>query len=529
MADNEGTTGGKVPRIVLIDDDPGHLQVVQIIMMREDFPCDLVLFQDPREGLAYLEQNPANLAVMDIAMPHLDGFEMLSRLRAEPRTRELPVIFLSAYKETEYVLRAFEMGAADYLTKPIISPVLAARIRAILHTQDLQGQLRQRNQDLEHINRLKDEMLSICSHDLRSPLSAIDLICQFLKEALEGRSKQSKTELVNRIVNQSRLARRLVENLLDLNRIEEGMLVPVPSFFKARDLVTACAEDEMPMLQARRVALRMELPPENTVCFGDREMIAQVVRNVLGNAGKFARETITVDCRFGPAQGEEAGTLSIAITDDGPGIPIEELPLLFGKYRKLETSSVGSGLGLYISRKIVELHGGKITAESVAGQGSSFSFTLGNAFATEDLPNLEEHGETPLLVLSASKASALLLEGILIEAGSLQVGREPKRLGGDDAMTLPDLAIVDALNPDLQALEEIAAACRTTGKPCRWIAYGPLSAVEPLKEKIGPPLARLEPPLNPVAYLNLVKAALEPARNTGPLQGRDKIAGATRG
>ena len=522
--------GGTTPRIVLIDDDPGHLQVVQIIMLREDFRCDLVLFQDPREGLAYLETHPANLVVMDMAMPHLDGFEMLRRLRADARTADLPVIFLSAYKETEYVLRAFEMGAADYLTKPIISPVLAARIRTILQTQDLQGQLRRQNQNLEHINRLKDEMLSICSHDLRSPLSAIDLICQFLKEALEGRSKQSKTDLVNRIVNQSRLARRLVENLLDLNRIEEGMLVPVPAFFKARELVAACAEDEMPLLQSRRVALTVEPPPENVLCFGDREMIAQALRNVLGNAGKFAREKISLACQFDPGAGGAAGSLSVSIADDGPGIPIEELPLLFGKYRKLEVSSVGSGLGLYISRKIVELHGGAMTAQSVADQGSTFSFTVGNCFRAGDLPRLDDHAEMPVLVLSTSKASGLLLEGVLVEAGLVGLSREIGRLvTASGAPEVPALAVLDAQNPDPEQVDHLVAACLGAGAACRWIAYGPISAVETLKEKLGAPFARLDPPLNPVAYLNAVRLALDSRRAAEPPGGDNQAAGATRG
>ena len=109
----------RLRRIVVIDDDPGHLQVVKIIMMREDFPCDLLLFQDPNEALAAVRKDPPDLVMMDVAMPKLDGFEAFAQMQANPAPRHVPVIFLSAYKETEYMLRAFEMGAADYLSKPI--------------------------------------------------------------------------------------------------------------------------------------------------------------------------------------------------------------------------------------------------------------------------------------------------------------------------------------------------------------------------------------------------------------------------
>lgn len=508
----------RLRRIFVIDDDPGHLQVVKIIMMREDFPCDLALFQDPREALAAMETRPPELVLMDVAMPHLDGFETFKRIRAHPATRDVPVIFLSAYKETEYMLRAFEMGAADYLSKPISSPILTARIRAILHTQDLQTQLRQRNEELMHINRLKDEMLSICSHDLRSPLSAIDLICQFLKEALAGNSVQSKMALVNRIVNQSRLARRLVDNLLDLNRIEEGMLVPIPSFFRMRELLETCTEDEAPLMQARQITLQAELPPEDLLCFGDREMIAQVLRNILGNASKFARSAVALDHRLNPGAETRAGSITLTIRDDGPGIAPEELPRLFGKYGKLDKSTLGSGLGLYISRNIIERHGGTIRAESPEGQGSTFIIELPNTFPAGDLPSLEEYRDAPALVLSASKTTALLLESVLVEAGMLNVSKEPP----GPLAAWPAVVVADAQAPVPEALTGLAAA---PVQPA-WLVYGTQAEARALFQWVPGSAPRLEAPLNPVLYLRHVLAALETAR-TEPFRESPRVAGRT--
>ncbi len=507
----------RLRRIVVVDDDPGHLQVVKIIMMREDLPCDLKLFQDPREALAHLEREPADLVIMDLAMPHLDGFETFKRLKANPATRDLPVIFLSAYKETEYMLRAFEMGAADYLSKPISSPILSARIQAILHTQDLQNELRLRNQELVQINRLKDEMLSICSHDLRSPLSAIDLICQFLKEALEGQSVHSKTVLVNRIVNQARLARRLVDNLLDLNRIEEGLLVPMPSFFKVRDLMATCTEDEAPMMQARQIELKAHLPPGDVLCFGDREMIAQVIHNILGNASKFARAVVSLEHRLHAPAGDAAGSITVSIGDDGPGIPADELPRLFEKYGKLNKAAMGSGLGLYISRIIVEQHGGTVTAQSVEGRGSTFAIELPNTFPAADLPTLEEFSDVATLVLSASKTTGLLLESVLVEAGMLRVTKEVGAGGStpEHPLQRPAAVVVDGQAPPYEELTRLAVLLSEEEQAgLHWIIYGSESEARALHPWVRGPLSRLGYPLNPVRYLELVGAALGPRETT---------------
>ena len=511
----------RLPRILVIDDDPGHLQVVKIILTREDFSCDVALYEDAAQALAFLDSNPVDLILTDVSMPNMDGFQAFERIKANPATREIPVIFLSSFRETEHILRAFEMGAADFLGKPIISPILAARVRAILHTRELREELKARNQALEDLNRLKDEMLSICSHDLRSPLSAIDLICQFLKEALDGNTKHSKTVLVNRILNQARLARRLVNNLLDLNRIEEGKLAPIPSMFKIRDVVASCAEDEQPILQAGQIVLALELPPEHLICFGDREMIAQVVRNVLGNAIKFSRGRVGLECRFEPGAAPHQGRLMMRVSDDGPGIAAADLPGIFGKFSKLDPSTTGSGLGLFISARMVELHGGTIRARSEPGQGAVFEVSLPHTFPETALPPADAMADIHALVLSESKATGLLLESILVDAGMIHAdkARETNPPGWPEGRP-PDVVIVDAQALDPDRLRWLTGGLDSQrASQIKWVVIGTEAQAQGLGRWILGDSIRLDYPVNPLLYLNqlqaLVRRAETPAKATG--------------
>lgn len=506
------------PRIAIVDDDPAHLQVVKIILTREAFSAELHLFDEPVKALDFLGTTAVNLILMDVGMSQMDGFAVFERIRAGGPNVATPVIFLTAYKETETILRAFEMGAADVLGKPLISPILIARIRAILDTQELQHQLHLRNEALEATNRLKDEMLSICSHDLRSPLSAIDLICQFLQEAIDGPKKNQKAILINRIVNQSRLARRLVDNLLDLNRIEEGMLVPTPSFFRIRDLLATCAEDEVPMLQARSLKLVKSLPEEDLLCFGDREMIAQVVRNILGNAIKFTRSQVTLSVRATGAAEPEASGIEIVVADDGPGIPPQDLPAIFDKYRKADQRSLGSGLGLYISRRMVELHSGSIEAESEPGGGARFVITLPHVFPSTTLPDLSSIAQGRVLVLSGSKQNALLLEGILAESGLVHVEKEWAAQGARHA--LPQVVVVDAQVPPRDTLSQVASHMKAVGIRPAWVFIGSTVEVTALAGWIDGEPYRIGTPLNPLTYLKRVEALLREGCGTPDAKGR---------
>lgn len=495
---------GMIPKIMIVDDDESHLQFIKLILLRESMTCELILYSNAPEALEYLRKTEVDLVLLDLMMPEMDGFEMMDALKGRESTAGIPVIFLTSTQDTDYVVRAFEHGAVDYIAKPINSAILTARVLAVLQRKYLENELKLRNQELERINRFKDELLSVCSHDLRSPLAAIEVICHSLKADMGENSPPAGKGPVDRIVKQSRLARRLVENFLDYNKIEEGMLVPSPTLFMARELLTACVEDEQPLIFAGELELELTLPDEETIVFGDRELLAQAVRNVLGNAIKFAKGRIALTGGLRQAEAERGGHLVITVTDDGPGIKPELIGKVFEKYSKQDPGASGTGLGLYITKVAVELHGGTISADSKPGEVTSFTISIPHAFRRERLPDLSEFAETEVLIVSGSKTTALLLESLLQEGGMLRVGSVTTEKTPEEAVLAdPPRLVVADLNSAGLNLFHMAKIINKAQPSLRWIFYGSTSEVESFSKLVNVPYAHLETPFNPLVYLNL--------------------------
>lgn len=496
------------PRVLIVDDDESHLQFIKMIILKEQFACDLVLCSDPNWALDYVKSNRVDLILLDVMMPDMDGFEVNAVLKADPETVDIPVIFLTSSQDTENVVRAYESGAVDFISKPINSAVLAARMQAILQRIGLENEIRLRNQELEELNRFKDEMISVCSHDLRAPLAAIDVICQRLAGMWGDQAGEEQKRQLDKIINQSRMARRLVENLLDYDKFEEGVLVPTPSFFQLKKFLELCAEQEQPLIQARNIDFQVELPDDDIIAFADRELLAQAVRNVLGNATKYAAGVISLSVEIVDLTPGSGGKLNISITDDGPGIESKQVANIFQKYAKADPQASGSGLGLYISRKAVELQGGDVSVESGGGT-TTFTLQLPHVYHSGQLPDLSDISECRGMVISSDKITAKLVESILLEAGMLYVTTRVSDLAEPDFFQgpLPDFVIIDLDKTSLNVFN-LVKLINGQEAPTRWIYYGSDAMVETIAKLVSPPYAHLASPLNPLVLLNLMREEL---------------------
>lgn len=498
---------GFVSRILIVDDDEAHLDFIKAVILKERFNCWLTLCSGAREALEFVRHNPLDLMLLDVMMPEMNGLEMIRRMKQDPQTALVPVIFLTSSQETDAILQAYEAGATDFIAKPVNSAVLAARMQAILQRVGLENELKLRNQELLQINRIKDELLSVCSHDLRAPLAAIEVICQRLGADMAETAEPDCKIQLGKIVTQSRLARRLVENLLDYHKIEEGMLVPSPSFFGVRDFLTICAEQEQPQIQNKGLTLRSKLPDEDLVAFGDRDLLAQAVRNILGNAVKFACKNISLTARLEASEDDADGgsRLIISITDDGPGIDPDRSGQIFQKYTKADPNDSGSGLGLYIASKAVEAHAGSLTVASDPGRDTIFTIALPHAYSRDQLPDLSTVSEARGLILSASKCSVGLLEGVLTEAGMLDVNVCTDDLACLDMLELqtPEFVVIDLENPACSTFNLVKLINRA-GLGVHLIFYGSAFQIEEFSKYVNIPFIPLASPLEPMELLRLI-------------------------
>ena len=381
-----------ISQILIVDDDVALLQALpQALFLRIDDvridTCDSAL-----EALEQIQEYDYDAIVSDIKMPGMDGLALLEKIQ-ELRP-ETPTLLITGHGEHELAVQALRGGAYDFIQKPIDRDyVVAALLRAIqthqlrcqlrehqraleLHAQSLERVVQHRTQELVQANAAKDKFLSMVSHELRTPLTSLKMRTQHLRQHRERSESDDIVSLgledMERSISRLEV---LINDLLDASLIETNMFV---LHRKRCDLVDLCRHLLEEYTAGNGPALRFEAPGEPIEAEVDPDRISQVMLNLLTNARKYSPEGYPITVTLQQA-GYEA---IISVRDMGGGIPADVLPHIFEQYYRVpgvevQTDSYsGLGLGLYISRKLVERHAGRIDVQSVPGEGSVFSVVL---------------------------------------------------------------------------------------------------------------------------------------------------------
>ena len=381
-----------ISQILLVDDDVALLQALpQALLLRIDDvqidTCDSAL-----EALEQIQEHDYDAIVSDIKMPGMDGLALLEKIH-ELRP-ETPTLLITGHGEHELAVQALRGGAYDFIQKPIDRDyVVAALYRAIqthqlrrqvrehqraleLHAQSLERVVQNRTQELVQANATKDKFLSMVSHELKTPLTSLKMRTQHLRRQRERAESDDIVSLgledMERSISRLEV---LINDLLDASLIETNMFV---LHRKRCDLVDLCRHLLEEYTAGRGPALRFEAPGEPIEAEVDPDRISQVMLNLLINARKYSPEGYPITVTLQQA-GYEA---IISVRDMGGGIPADALPHIFEQYYRapgveVQTDSyTGLGLGLYISRKLVERHAGRIDVQSVPGEGSVFSIVI---------------------------------------------------------------------------------------------------------------------------------------------------------
>ncbi len=405
----------------------GYSDVVTASSAQEAF--EVLGLDDPAAAVS-----PVDLILMDVNMPELDGVEACVRLKRDPHLRDIPVIMVTGDTEVSLLTRALSSGAVDYITKPPDFDEMLARVRSAIESKwemdrrksayfnDLQdkssnlelalAQLEKKNQELEEASLAKTQILSTATHELKTPLTSIvgyvDRL--LLRQDTVGPLNDRQQRYMETVRTNAHRLKNLVDDLLDISRIEAGCLVLNLGNLDVSREIEDCIKSLRTQFQEKQIKISLVSTPDSPdVIQADQLRFAQVTTNLLSNACKYsaAGTTVTVAVR----RHEDAA--QIDVIDEGIGVSQQDQVMLFNKFFRADNSftreASGTGLGLYITKHLVEAHGGAIRIVSEVGQGTTFSCLwpcVAKPFQEVEPPEVESAEAEPAEAESAEAESA---------------------------------------------------------------------------------------------------------------------------
>jgi signal transduction histidine kinase len=384
-------------KLLIVDDLPENLLALEALIKREDRTVYKALSAD--EALSLLLQHEFAMAILDVQMPGMNGFELAELMRGTEKTKNIPIIFVSAAgRELNYAFKGYESGAVDFLHKPLDIHAVKSKVNVFVdlyrqskamkqqlealeqarrEQEALLQQLQSTQLELEQAVRMRDDFMSIVAHEVRTPLNGLILETQLRKMHLARDNAAAFTldkmhAMVDRDERQIKSLIRLIEDMLDVSRIRTGKLSIRPSRFDLVQLVSNLLQNFAAQIEAAETDVSFTAPAA-VEGHWDEFRIEQVVTNLLTNALRYGgRSPIQVRVY---REGDEA---RVEVQDRGIGISQENQKRIFQQFERVSAKTVvaGLGLGLFISEQIVAAHGGSIVVESEINEGALFRVCL---------------------------------------------------------------------------------------------------------------------------------------------------------
>jgi len=359
-------------RVLIVDDQDANRLLLRDLL--ESQGHEVAEAVDGVEALQRVADAAPDVVLLDVGMPGIDGFEVCRRLKADPATATIPVLLVTALSQRDQRLLGIGAGANDYITKPIDKSDLSLRVRNAIRMRQLYVEIEEQYRRLEKLELLRDSLVHMIVHDLRSPLAGIRAYLDLMKMDGEGKLEPEMAESIDEARKVAVDMTEMVSDLLDVSRLEAGQMPLELSQLDLGALATEVAA--MVGRASHRVSVRVEASAEQARIMGDASVIRRVITNLVGNAVKFS-PTASQIVLLVQGNGTEA---KVSVKDRGPGIAPEFHEKIFEKFGQVEAARQGtkhsSGLGLTFCKFAVEAHGGRIGLESVVGRGSTFWFAL---------------------------------------------------------------------------------------------------------------------------------------------------------
>jgi signal transduction histidine kinase len=367
--------------ILLVDDLEENLLALEALLQRDGLAC--LKARSGEDALELLLVHDVALALLDVQMPGMDGFQLAEFMRGAERSRHIPIVFLTAGSaDIQRRFRGYEAGAVDFIQKPIETDILKSKASVFidLYQQRLQI-LTQRDElaayadELRAVDRRKNEFLAVLGHELRNPVMALGAGLHLLtKRAADPEmALEIRAQMDRQVVHLS----RIVDDLLDISRIDQGKIELRKERIALQTVLQFAVEASRPQIDAHRHLFTADILAAPASLDADPTRVAQVVSNLLNNAAKYtpAGGQIRLAARV------RGGFAEIDVSDNGIGIPDEMRSKIFELFAQVKNPATraqdGLGIGLALVKQLVELHGGTISLEcSAPNQGSTFRVRL---------------------------------------------------------------------------------------------------------------------------------------------------------
>ena len=358
----------KIDRILAVDDIPDNLILVQTILETEGYEIDLVA--DGASAIAYVEQTPPKLIMLDVMMPGMDGYEVTRRIRKNPELGYIPILLITAHHDSS-VVEGLDAGADDFIRKPFDTDELLARVRSLLR-------LKHSLDEQEKMARQREDFVSRLTHDLRTPLVAADRMLDLFQQEIYCKISPEMKQAIAAMSRSNNNLLQMVNTLLEVSRLEAGKkTINTDERCNLQEIVQEVVQELSPLADEKGLVLKVNTEQlegigENAgVVMGDRLELRRVISNLVGNSIKFT-DTGKVEVRIS----ETEDLVKIEVEDTGYGIAKEDQTTVFERFRQGKNKRSGSGLGLHLSSRIVDTHKGTIQLSSELGQGSTFTVQL---------------------------------------------------------------------------------------------------------------------------------------------------------
>jgi signal transduction histidine kinase len=378
-----------------MSDAPAELP--PLILVADDVPANVELLFDQLHTLGYrtisADDGPSavascaaycpDLCILDVSMPagnlgvddRSTGFEVCRRIKRDPRTARIPVIFVTALNDTTDRVKAIEAGGDDFLTKPHNRLILGARVRSLLKLKAATDALEQSFRKLRELEKIRDDLMKMIVHDLKTPLTSVLATLEMVLDGDFGLVTEDQRRALGDAEGKAEDLLALIEDLLEISRIEEGMIVLQPTPIAPAAFLAEVVHEWSLRFQQESAKATVDVTDDAPVFEADKNLLKRVLSNLIGNALTHTPHAVTLALS---ARKENDGVL-FTVADDGPGIPAEYHEVIFRKFEQVKATVPrvrSSGLGLAFCKLVADAHGGRIWVQSAEGRGSAFHLFL---------------------------------------------------------------------------------------------------------------------------------------------------------